>query len=156
MNVHEQWLASLDQFSDRLKELGLTPHLPAPSMVELDLYYLELEPGKKMVARLPFQKRFANPVGLYQGGFLAAGIDDVMGPLAYVTADRPCMTLALNVTYLRPFSEDMGHCLIEVQILQKTKTLIFMRAEVKSPKGDLMAHAESHVSILRDDQVKKA
>jgi uncharacterized protein (TIGR00369 family) len=120
--------------------------IPPNSQVELQLEYLETHPGERMKCKLPFQERFTNPVGLYQGGFLAAGLDEVFGPLSYMTANGPCMTMAMNVTYLKPFSSEMDHCLIEAFILKQTKNFIFMRAEARSPQGDLLAHAETHVA----------
>lgn len=141
MTAHEQFLQLLKNFPDSLT-------LPPPTLSELGLEYLELEPGKKMVAKVPFQKRFTNPVGLYQGGMLAACIDEVFGPLSYMTAEKACMTLSMNMTYLGAFKEEMGFCLIEAVVLKKTKNFIFMRADVKSPGGDLLAHAETHVKIL--------
>lgn len=136
------------KFED-LKKLAPQLKLPPPSMVELKLENLELLPGKSMTSRLPFQERFTNPVGVFQGGFLVAGIDDVMGPLSYVTAQGPCMTLAMNTTFLKPFTREMSSCLIRVEVLKDSKNFIFMRAEVRSQEGDLLAHAESHVQKVK-------
>lgn len=144
MSVHEQFLKSMTNLPAGL-------NLPPSSMLELKLEYLEVKPGEKMVAKLPFQDRFTNPIGTYQGGFLAAGIDDVFGPLSYVSYGGPTMTLSLNITYLKAFRPDMGHCLIEAQVLKMTNNFIFMRADVKSPTGELLAHAESHVSKVKNE-----
>jgi uncharacterized protein (TIGR00369 family) len=141
MTVHEKWLSQLKSFPGELT-------LPPPTLSELQLEYLEIVPGSKMVAKVPFQKRFTNPLGLYQGGMLTACIDEVFGPLSYLTAGSACMTLALNITYLGAFKAEMGHCLIEAVVVKKTKNFIFMQAEVKSPEGELMAHAQSHVKVL--------
>jgi acyl-coenzyme A thioesterase PaaI-like protein len=142
MTIHEDWLKKLASFPGNLK-------LPPPSLAELQLEYLEISPGKKMLARLPFQERFTNPVGLYQGGFLAAAIDEVFGPLSYITHGGPCLTLSLNLTYLKAFTPSMGHCLIEAQVLKETNNFIFMRAEIKGPDGDLLLHAETHVNRIK-------
>lgn len=142
MSVHDDFMKS---FSALPKGLTLPPH----SMLELKLEYLEVSPGQKLVAKLPFQERFTNPLGLFQGGFLAAGIDDVFGPLSFITAMGPTTTISMNVTYLKPFTKEMGHCLIEGSVLKMTKNFIFMRAKVKSPLGDLLAHAETHVNKVQ-------
>jgi acyl-coenzyme A thioesterase PaaI-like protein len=156
MNTHEEWLKQLNEFKTKIEiEHGLKMELPPPSLNELKLEYLEINPGKRILARLPFQERFTNPIGLYQGGFLGAGLDEVFGPLSYLTAKRPCMTLSMNVSYLKAFSAQYPHCLIEAQVLQKTQSLIFMKASVTSPAGDVLAHADSHVMIMRDDQLQK-
>lgn len=156
MSVHQDWQVKLKEMKDHmLATAGIEFQLPPPSQVELKLEYMAIEPGKRMVARLPFQARFTNPIFTYQGGFLSAGMDDVFGPLSYITAGRPCTTLSLNTTFLKAFTSKMSYVEIEATVLQKTKSFIFMRAEVKSPEGDLLAHAESHVAILRDDQLGK-
>lgn len=143
MNVHEQWLKKIKEFS---KDQPL--ELPPPTLSELDLEYVEISPGSKMVAVVPFQKKFTNPVGHYQGGMLSACVDEVFGPLSYITASRPCMTLSMTISFLGAFKEEMGHCLIEAVVLKKTKNFIFMRADIKTKDGEFLAHAESHVKIL--------
>ncbi len=156
MSVHEKWLSDLKSFKDAAKlQTGIELQLPPPSQVELQVEYLEVIPSQKMVAKVPFQKRFTNPIYTYQGGFLSAALDDVFGPLAYVSAERPCTTLSLNTTFLRAFTEKMGHVIVTATILNKTKNFIFMRGEVTSSEGVLIAHAESHVAFLRDDQIGK-
>lgn len=156
MSVHTEWIKQLEVYKRNVKaSTGADLQLPPPSVLELGLEYLEIIPGEKMVARVPFQKKFTNPVGLYQGGILGACIDDVFGPLSYTTAQMPCLTLSMNLTFLRAFSEEMKECRISAIVLQKTKSFIFMRAEVTGPKGEIIAHAESHVTIMRNDQMQK-
>jgi uncharacterized protein (TIGR00369 family) len=156
MSVHEEWLKNLKTWKEDLKKkTGKDFLFPPPSNDTLKVEYLEIEPGKKMTAKFPYQKMFSNPVGLYQGGFLSAAIDEVLGPLAYITAGIPCMTLSLNVTFLRAFPETLGHVVIEGIVLQKTKNFIFLRADVKSPQGDLIAHAESHAAVMKEEQLAK-
>lgn len=142
MSVHNEWLKRLTAFPST----NLT--LPPPTLSELRLEYTEVEPGVKMTATVPFQKRFTNPVGVYQGGMLSACVDEVFGPLSYMTAQGPTMTLSMNMTYLGAFKEEYGHCTIHAVVLKKTKNFIFLRADIKSPQGDFLAHAETHVKIL--------
>lgn len=140
MSVHLKWLEQLKSFPGNLQ-------LPPPTLSELGLEYLEIEPGVKMTAKVPFQKRFTNPVGLYQGGVLSACLDEVFGPLAYITSQSAGMTLSLNVTFLGAFKEEMGFCTIEAVVLKKTKNFVFMRADVRGPDGSLIAHADSHMKV---------
>ncbi len=157
MSVHTEWLEKLKVWREDLKQkTGKDFLFPPPSNETLGVEYTEIIPGQKMSATFPYQRKFANPVGLYQGGFLSAAIDEVLGPLAYVTAGIPCMTLSLNVTYLKAFPETMKHVIVEGFVLQKTKSFIFLRAEVKSPTGELIAHAESHAAVMREDQLGKS
>ena len=97
MSVHEQWQSDLKKYRAQvLAQTGTDLQLPPPSQQELQIEYLEIIPGQKMVGKIPFQKRFTNPIYTYQGGMLAAAMDDLFGPLSYVTAERPCTTLSLK------------------------------------------------------------
>lgn len=156
MSVHEQWQKSLQATKEQMNAKGIDLQLPPPSQLELQIEYLEVIPGKKIKGKVPFQKRFTNPIKTYQGGFLGAALDDHFGPLSYISAERPCTTLSLNVTFTKPFIEKMDFCIIEAEVLQRTKSFIFMRATVVSPDGDLLAHGESHVAILNEEQLQKA
>lgn len=155
MSVHESWLQNLQQTKELLNAQGIDIQLPPPSQIELKIEYLEVVPGKKIKGKVLFQKRFTNPIKTYQGGFLTAAMDDHFGPLSYITAQRPCTTLSINTTFLKPFTDQMEFCVIEAEVLQKTKAFIFMRAVVLSPNGDILAHGESHVAILSDEQLQK-
>ena len=57
-------------------------------------------------ARIRFDARpeFTNPIGAIQGGFLAAMLDDTMGPalVATLEAGQFAPTLELKVNFLRP------------------------------------------------------
>ncbi|MFL5784113.1 MAG: PaaI family thioesterase, partial [Bacteriovoracaceae bacterium] len=127
MSVHDEWLKKLAVWKEDLKKkTGKDFLFPPPSNETLQVEYTEIIPGKKMAAKFPYQKRFSNPVGLYQGGFLSAAIDEVLGPLSYITAGVPCMTLSLNVTFLKAFPESLGHVLIEGFVLQYKYRFIFV------------------------------
>ncbi len=155
MTVHEEWLAKLKVFKEQLNSMGVKIQLPPPSQQELQIEYLEVIPGKKIKGKFPFQQRFTNPIGTFQGGFLVAAMDDHFGPLSYSTAERPCTTLSLSSTFLKPFVAKMGYAMVEVEVLSKTKSFIFMRGTVTSPEGELLAHADSHVAILSDEHLQK-
>lgn len=155
MSFHDEWIKSLERTKNELNAKGIDIQLPPASMLELQIEYLEAVPGKMIKGKVPFQKRFTNPIKTYQGGILSAAIDDHFGPLSYISAGRPCTTLSLNMTYLKPFTEKMGHVIIEAEVVKQTKSFIFMRASVSSPEGELLAHSESHVNILSDDHLSK-
>ena len=155
MTIHEEWLEKVRTFKNELLNMGLQVLLPPPSQEELAIEYIEVNPGKSIKGKVPFQEKFKNPMGTYQGGFLAAAVDDHFGPLSYLSAERPCTTLSLNITFLKPFVEKTGHCYIEAEVIQKTKSFIFMRAVITNSQGENLAHAESHVAILSDEQLQR-
>lgn len=130
------------------KGSGIT--LPPPSMLTLKNEYIDYEEGLSLTAKVPFQNEFRNPVGYYQGGILAGAVDDVFGPLSYLTAQNPCVTLDYNIKFHRPFTDKDGEVKIKATVLSKTKSLITMEAKVTNPEGKLIASAAMTSMILKE------
>ncbi|MEH2509812.1 uncharacterized protein (TIGR00369 family) [Nitrobacteraceae bacterium AZCC 1564] len=81
-------------------------HEPGPPCAKtLGLKILEVD-GKRgtIVVQFDAKPEFLNPAGYVQGGFLAAMLDDTMGPALVATLDAGefSPTLNLNVQFHRP------------------------------------------------------
>lgn len=108
------------------------------------------EPGVT-VWTMTAEERFCNPVGVLQGGFLAALCDSAMGASSITSArDRKIYSAnaEMKISFLRPVPVD--------SVLTCTATTIsagsrvnFVEAEVVDEKGRLVARATS-TYILRD------
>ena len=72
-----------------------------------------------------------NAAGITHGGYLAALIDAGAGTAAHRSAQNaPCVTISLDLKYIATSKigdEIIGH----VNILKKTKTLVFLFCELK-------------------------
>ena len=72
-----------------------------------------------------------NAAGITHGGYLAALVDAGAGTAAHRSAqDAPCVTISLDLKYIGAsniWDELIGH----VNILKKTKTLVFLFCELK-------------------------
>jgi uncharacterized protein (TIGR00369 family) len=80
--------------------------LPAPACAKtLGLEFSAID-GERGAAEVKFEARpeFLNPAGNVQGGFLAAMLDDTMGPALTATLDAGefAPTVNLNVQFHRP------------------------------------------------------
>lgn len=73
---------------------------------------------------------FTNPVGNIQGGFLAAMLDDTMGPALAATLSKGefAPTLNLNVSFER--SAKVGTLLGKGRVLQRGKEVCFLAGEL--------------------------
>src|SRR5574341_1706552 len=73
-----------------------------PAAALLGWKALELEPGHVRV-RYTARPEFGNPQGAIQGGFLAAMLDDAMGPALFTTlhGDQFAPTGEMKVNFLR-------------------------------------------------------
>ena len=64
---------------------------------------LSIEPGRVRV-RYAAREAFYNPMGTVQGGFLAAMLDDAMGPALFTLLEegQHAPTLEMKVSFVRP------------------------------------------------------
>jgi uncharacterized protein (TIGR00369 family) len=91
---------------------------------------------------------FTNPVGHIQGGFLAAMLDDTMGPALAATLDAGefAPTLNLNVSFARPAR--VGKLQGKGRILKRGREVCFLAAELFQ-EGELVAAATATAIIRR-------
>jgi uncharacterized protein (TIGR00369 family) len=78
---------------------------PPPAAAALGWTLSQVDPDRGEIEVLfDVSRGFANPAGNLQGGFLAAMLDDTLGPalVATLPADQFAATLDLNVSFLRP------------------------------------------------------
>jgi len=80
--------------------------LPPPNAAEtLNIKFIQISPKEgKIEVEFDAQKGFANPAGNIQGGFLAAMLDDTMGPALAATLKKGefAPTINLNVQFFHP------------------------------------------------------
>jgi uncharacterized protein (TIGR00369 family) len=124
---------------------GLVETPPAAAL--LGWKALSLEPGRVRV-RYTARPEFGNPQGAIQGGFLAAMLDDAMGPALFTTlaADQFAPTIEMKVSFLRPARP--GPLIAEGRVVHKTRTLAFVEGTLSTEDGDLIATGSATLRIL--------
>lgn len=123
--------------------LKLPPHVT----LELQGEVIEYISKKELKMRFPVQEKHTNPLGNLQGGILSAMFDDVFGPLTYVSAGKPVLTLSLQITFIRGISP--GDTIdIHAEVLSRGLTAMFLSAKAFNQNGKLVATAESQNQIL--------
>jgi len=82
---------------------GRRPPPPAAALLGWQVHRIDPERGEVEV-HFTATEAFTNPMGNIQGGFLAAMLDDTLGPalVATLASDEFPLTLELKVNYLRP------------------------------------------------------
>ena len=91
---------------------------------------------------------FTNPVGHIQGGFLAAMLDDTVGPLISSTlrAGEFAPTLNLNVSFAKPAS--VGKLLGKGHIVRRGRDVSILAGELYQD-GELIATAMATVIVRK-------
>ena len=124
---------------------GLAEMPPAAAL--LGWKALSLEPGHVRV-RYIARPEFANPQGAVQGGFLAAMLDDAMGPALFTTlgAEDFAPTIEMKVSFLRPARP--GPLIAEGRVVHQTRSLAFLEGTLATEEGDLVATATATARIM--------
>jgi uncharacterized protein (TIGR00369 family) len=101
------------------------------------------EPGRS-VWRMRADERFANPVGIVQGGFVAAFADSAMGAASVTFAGRKVFSAnaEIKVSFLKPAK--VGSTLTcTAYVISGGKRAAFIEAEITDEDGRMIAKASS-------------
>ena len=93
---------------------------------------------------------FTNPLGHLQGGFLAAMLDDTLGPALVATLPdgQFAPTLELKVSFLRPAAPGR----ITGRVLHRGGSIAFLAGELRNEAGELLATATATARVIRPRQ----
>jgi uncharacterized protein (TIGR00369 family) len=123
--------------------------LPTPKSAEtlgIRFRHVDAETG---AVEVEFQGRpeFANPAGNVQGGFLAAMLDDTMGPALASTlkAAEFAPTLNLNVSFHR--SASVGLLVGKGRVVKRGRDICFLSAELY--QGDELVASATATAVVR-------
>jgi len=123
------------------------PTPPCASMLGWELLDANPEEG---TIRIGFEGRrdFCNPAGFVQGGFLAAMLDDTMGPAVLVKTDGAYFTptIDLNVSFLAPARP--GRLVGDGRIVQIGKTIAFLEASLFDQEAQLVARSTASARLV--------
>ena len=125
--------------------------LPAPPAAETLGWELIAEDPNAGTIEIAFHpgQALLNPHGTVQGGFVAAMLDDTMGPALVSMTDGACIpsSLDMNVSFLRPVKPE--RVIGKGRVVKLGKSLAFLEAELFDEAGELLARATSTARVMR-------
>jgi len=124
---------------------------PAPAAAStLGFKLLEIDPNAGTI-RVEFagKAEFLNPMGNVQGGFLAAMLDDTLGPalVATLPPDHFAPTIELKVNFIRPAKP--GILIGTGRVVSRGGTIAFLSGELSTQSGELIASATATARIVQ-------
>ena len=130
---------------------AIAGRVPGPPAAEtLGWAIEEIDPAAGTI-RVSFDARpaFRNPMGNIQGGFLAAMLDDTMGPALVATLEPGefAPTLELKVNFLRPARP--GRRIGTGRVGHRGGTVAFLAGDLSDVGGNLLATATATARIVR-------
>ena len=123
---------------------GGSPLPPAAALLAWKA--LSIEPGHVRV-QYTAREEFYNPMGSVQGGFLAAMLDDAMGPAAFTLLEEGqfAPTVELKVNFLRPARA--GTLIAEGRVVHRARRVVFMEGTLGTEDGTIVATATATAVI---------
>lgn len=124
------------------------PLPPAARLLGWRLLALDPQAGTIEV-QFDAKPNFANPAGFIQGGFIAAMLDDTLGPAAFAMTGggRLTTTIDLHVHYVRPVSP--GYVTAKAKVVNLGASIAFLEGELFDAAGKLSATASAS-ALLTD------
>jgi uncharacterized protein (TIGR00369 family) len=130
-----------------LRAAAVTGEGAPPCATTLGAELVSVEPGHVRV-RFDAREEFCNGMGNVQGGFLAAMLDDSMGPALFTLLDEGqfAPTLEMKVSFLR--AAKPGAIVGEGRVAHKTRNVAFLDGTLSTEDGMVIATATATARIL--------
>ena len=118
------------------------PAPPAAALLGWELLSEHPEEGRIEIA-FRADERMLNPRGTIQGGFVAAMLDDTMGPALVSMSGGTVMpsSIDLNVSFIRPVKP--GRIIGRGRVVKQGRSVVFLEGELFDIDGNLLARGTS-------------
>jgi uncharacterized protein (TIGR00369 family) len=135
-------------------DASVLDNLPAPPCARLlGWRILAVKPQEGWI-KVAFDARweFTNPAGYIQGGFLAAMLDDTMGPAVFAMSDGKLYspTIDMQVSFLKPARP--GPLVGEGRVIHLGKSIAHMEASLTDARGALIARGACSARLVEADK----
>jgi uncharacterized protein (TIGR00369 family) len=126
---------------------GRKPPPPAAALLGFELLAIDPAHGTIRV-RFAARPEFTNPIGVIQGGLLAAMLDDTLGPALTATLEPGhfAPTLELKVNFIAPAQP--GTLIGEARVVSRGGSIAFLAGELRTEQGALIATATATARIV--------
>lgn len=123
------------------------PKPPCADTLGWELLSADTETGAVVIA-FEGKPAFCNPGGNVQGGFVAAMLDDTLGPTVLVKTKGAayCATIDLAVRFLAPARP--GRLVGHGRLVQLGKTIAFLEGELRDADDRIVATATAAARVV--------
>ena len=140
---------TMDLFSDMMKNMsGSGVEIPPKCFTEIGGQMIEFNEKDYIKIAFPVQEKFSNPAGNLLGGMISAIFDNTFGPLSYLIAKKPTVSLDLNTTFIKPIHPKEQELIVEAKIIKMSKRFILFEGKAYNPANELIATGTSRMMIL--------
>lgn len=125
--------------------------IPPPSFESMRGEFLSFDQEHGILrTSFPVLRDWLNPYGLMQGGFIAAAVDNTLGPLSMLVAP-PNVTRRLEMKFSQGVVASLPEIVVEARLIQQDGQWLRFKALVRDPAGVRFASATATHWILQAD-----
>jgi uncharacterized protein (TIGR00369 family) len=130
---------------------GRRPPPPAATLLGFELVAIDPEQGTIRV-KFAGKPEFVNPTGVIQGGFLAAMLDDTLGPALVATLEpnQFAPTIELKVNFVQ--AAQPGVLFGTGRVVARRRSIAFLSGELHDEQDNLLATATATARIVSIDK----
>ncbi|MGA3244664.1 MAG: PaaI family thioesterase [Bacteroidota bacterium] len=143
---------SLELLEEELRSLSrehaLGTTFPPNCFTAMQAKFVEYESRRSLSVTFPVLEESLNPLRTMQGGFIVAAFDNVFGPLSYLAARIPCVTLNLNTQFIRPI-ECGDQLTVRVTVVSRNAQVLQMTGEAFNSRNKLIATSSATATVAR-------
>jgi uncharacterized protein (TIGR00369 family) len=134
--VHQRIMTALEE-RRRTSPEGLL--IPPPAFLAMQGEFVEFDEGAlTLTTRFPVLESYLNPFRTMQGGFIAAAVDNTVGPLSMLAAP-PSVTRDLEMRFRRAVPADSRQIRVVAKLLERKKRRLLLEAHVLDSQDQLLA-----------------
>jgi uncharacterized protein (TIGR00369 family) len=114
--------------------------------------FLKYESRTSLKVAFPVLEESLNPLRRMQGGFITAAFDNTFGPLSYLAARCPCITLDLHTQFVRAVSA--GDTLTVIaNVVSRSATTMYLSAMAFNASEKLIATCSANMLLAKPQAV---
>ncbi len=127
---------------------SLGAKFPPNCFIAMKAEFVDYDSRRSLAVTFPVLDESLNPLGMMQGGFVVAAFDNVFGPLSYLAARCPCVTLTLNTQFIRPV-ESGDRITIRASVISRGAQVLQMTGEAFNSVNKLVATGTATATVAR-------
>ena len=137
------------EIQELLQRTGPDSKFPPNCFIAMKGEFVQYVSRQSLTVSFPVLDESLNPLWNMQGGFLVAAFDNVFGPLSYLAARRPCVTLTLNTEFIRPVVRG-DRLKVSAKVISRSKEVLHLEGNAFDSREKLVATSSATVIVARD------
>ncbi|MEK6756150.1 MAG: PaaI family thioesterase [Bacteroidota bacterium] len=145
---HESLAILEREIQELQRAAGAQQTFPPNCFVSMKARFVRYERRTSLTVSFPVLEESLNPLRKMQGGFISAAFDNTFGPLSYLAARCPCVTINLHTQFIRPV--DAGDTITVVaRVVSQSMNTMFLSAEAFNARKKLIGTCCTNMVILK-------